>query len=155
MKQVLIFTAAFLMTLQSFSQYDTNTELMANVIIRDNNGTQFENKNVTIVFTNLSSKNDLRNCSGFTFIPYGNSKLEMLDGFTCVVTDRQSWKYASDYSDSTKTTYYTRCRFVLMLKNSTNIIDTSPQIIYIKYSNGSQTIMIIGYNNNNTLVIKI
>lgn len=155
MKQALILTTALLMILKSFSQTDTNTELMANVIIRDDNGTQFENKNVTVVFKNLTSKNDLRNCTGFLFIPYGNSKLEMLGGFTCVVTDRQSWKYASDYSDNTKTTYYTKCRFGLMLKNSTNIIDTNPEIIYIKHSNGSQTIMIVGYDNNNTLVIKI
>jgi hypothetical protein len=154
MKQLLILTTVLLIVLKSFSQTDTNTELVANIIIRDDNGTQFENKNVTIVFKNLSTKNDLRNCTGFLFIPYGNSKLEMLNGFTCV-TDRQSWKYASDYSDNTKTTYYTRCRFGLMLKNSTDFIDTNPEIIYMKHSNGSQTIMIIGYDNNKTLVIKI
>jgi hypothetical protein len=154
MKQVLILTAALLMVLQSFSQNDTNTELIANVIIRDDNGTQFENKNVTIFFKNLSSKNDLRNCTGFLFIPYGNSKLEMLNGFTCV-TYRESWKYVSDYSDNTKSTYYTKCRFGLMLKNSTDFIDTNPEIFYTKHSNGSQTIMIVGYDNNNTLIIKI
>jgi hypothetical protein len=155
MKQFFLLTTALTMTLLSFSQTDTNTELVANIIIRDDRGTEFENKNVTIVFKNLSSKNDLRNCTGFLFIPYGNSKLEMLNGFTCVVTERQSWKYAIEYSDNTKTTYYTKCRFGLMLKSSTNIIDTNPEIIYIKYSNGSQTIMIVGYDNNNTLVIKI
>lgn len=154
MKQALILTTALLICLQSFSQTDTNTELTANVIIRDDNGTQFENKTVTIVFKNLSSKNDLRNCTGFLFIPYGNSKLEMLNGFTCVV-DKQSWKYASDYSDNTKTTYYTKCRFGLMPKKSTNFIDTNREIIYIEHSNGSQTIMIVGFDNNNTLVIKI
>lgn len=154
MKQLLILTTVLLTTFNSFSQNDTNTELVANVIIRDDNGTQFENKNVTIVFKNLTSKTDLRNCTGFLFIPYGNSKLEMLKGFTCV-TDRQSWKYASDYSDNTKTTYYTKCRFGLMQKNSTNFIDTTPEIIYMKHSNGTQTIMIVGYDNSNTLVIKI
>ena len=154
MKKVLLLTPILLLALMSFSQ-DTNTELVANVIIRDDNGTQFENKNVTIVFKNLSSKNDLRSCTGFLYIPSrSGSRLELLKGFTCV-TDKQSWKYSSEYSDNTKTTFFTRCRFGLMLNNGTDFIDLNPEIIYMKHSDGSQTIMIVGYDNNNTLVIKI
>jgi len=153
MKIILNILFAIIITPICFGQtYDS--EIPVNIKIRNDAGDILESKNVSAVFHFKSSNKDLKNCSGIQFSPYGNTKLEQIVGFVFFV-ETDNWRYITEMKIPNGNGYYNKCSFAYSDKYSNSLIKGTKEIILIKYQNGTNTILIIGYDGINTLVITI
>ena len=136
-----------------FCQSDISTEVVVNAIIRDDNATVYENKNITVVFTKITSPRDFKNCKNILYSPLRTGRLESMKSFVCAINN-QDWVYLPEYSNGGNSAYFTTCAFGYTISSPSDFIDGRANIILIKKPDGTQTVMIPGYDGNKTLVLK-
>lgn len=127
--------------------------MQANVKIRNDAGETLENKDVTLIFHFTENSKNLQKCQGFQYTSYG-SGLEMVKGFSTFI-NTSNWQYSSESSNNLRTVYSNASRFAYFPRNSNNMIQANRELVLIKYSTGSQAILIVGYDGTNTLVVTV
>ncbi len=151
MKRNLILVFATLLMQNIYAQtYDY--ELPVNVKIKTDKGQILESKNVTVIFHFTNSNKDLKSCNGFQFSPHGSDKLDLISAFSAFV-NTENWRYISEVNINKGYGYGNKCSLGYIPNYSNTMIEVTKEIFLVKYENGVNTFLIIGYDGLNTLII--
>jgi len=135
-----------------YSQETYDQEKSVNILIRNDEGKVLENKIINLIFHFSDNSQNLQRCRGFQFTNYGNADLELLQGFSSFI-NTNSWKLIQEQGNNNRVGYYNTCSFAYFPKNSNSLLKGTKELLLLKYNDGTQSFLVIGYDGTNTLVI--
>ncbi len=152
MRKIISIAFFIILSNSTYSQGTYDYEMIVNIKVRTDAAEILENKNVKTIFHFTSNLKSLQSCKGFQYVSFTNEDLKLVTAFSTFI-NINNWKFETELSNNTKDIYSNTCSFAYYPENGNNMIKATREIALIKYKNGTQTFLIIGFDGVNTLVI--